>query len=76
VVVAVAAVAVAEAVVADAAVAAAVVVVAGVVAAAGAEKATALAGKTRLEEKVLDGHFGQKYADYRRSAKALIALIW
>ena len=32
--------------------------------------------KIRLEEKVLDGHFGQKYADYRRSAKTLIPLVW
>ena len=34
------------------------------------------AHKIRLEEKVLDQHFGTKYADYRRSAKTLIPLIW
>ena len=34
------------------------------------------AHKIQLEEKVLDGHFGAKYADYRRSAKTLIPLIW
>jgi protein-S-isoprenylcysteine O-methyltransferase Ste14 len=34
------------------------------------------AHKIRLEEKVLDRHFGQKYADYRRSAKTLIPLVW
>jgi len=32
--------------------------------------------KMRLEEKVLDQHFGGKYADYRRSTKALIPLVW
>lgn len=32
--------------------------------------------KIRLEEKVLEGHFGSKYADYRRTARALIPLIW
>jgi protein-S-isoprenylcysteine O-methyltransferase Ste14 len=34
------------------------------------------AHKIRLEEKVLDQHFGNKYADYRRSAKTLIPLVW
>ncbi len=32
--------------------------------------------KIRLEEKVLDQHFGSKYADYRKTAKTLIPLIW
>jgi protein-S-isoprenylcysteine O-methyltransferase Ste14 len=32
--------------------------------------------KIRLEEKVLDQHFDGKYADYRRSAKTLMPLIW
>ena len=31
--------------------------------------------KIRLEERVLGGYFGSKYADYRRSTKALIPLI-
>ena len=33
------------------------------------------AHKIRLEEKVLDQHFGNKYADYRRRAKTLIPFI-
>lgn len=32
--------------------------------------------KMRMEEKVLNQHFGAKYADYRRSTKALIPLLW
>ena len=32
--------------------------------------------KIRLEEKLLDQHFGSKYADYRKSAKTLIPLVW
>jgi len=34
------------------------------------------AHKIRLEEKVLDLHFGQKYADYRRTSKTLIPFVW
>jgi len=32
--------------------------------------------KIRLEERVLSQHFGDRYADYRRTAKALIPLVW
>ena len=32
--------------------------------------------KIRLEEKVLEGHFRQRYADYRKQTKTLIPLIW
>jgi protein-S-isoprenylcysteine O-methyltransferase Ste14 len=32
--------------------------------------------KMRLEEKVLDQHFGNKYADYRKITKTLIPLVW
>ena len=32
--------------------------------------------KIRLEEKVLDQHFGQKYAGYRRTSKTLIPFVF
>ena len=32
--------------------------------------------KMRLEEKVLDEHFGQRYADYRRTTRRIIPLLW
>jgi protein-S-isoprenylcysteine O-methyltransferase Ste14 len=32
--------------------------------------------KIWLEEKVLDQHFGPRYADYRKTAKTLIPLLW
>jgi protein-S-isoprenylcysteine O-methyltransferase Ste14 len=32
--------------------------------------------KIRLEEKVLEGHFGDKYADYRRTTRPLILLLF
>ena len=34
------------------------------------------AHKIRLEEKVLDQHFGSRYADYRKTAKTLVPLLW
>jgi protein-S-isoprenylcysteine O-methyltransferase Ste14 len=34
------------------------------------------ARKIRLEEQILDKHFGERYAAYRRSTRALIPLIW
>ena len=36
---------------------------------------TVFAHKIRLEERVLDQHFGAKYAEYRRGTKALIPLV-
>lgn len=35
-----------------------------------------LSHKIRLEEKVLDQHFGSKYTDYRKTTKTLIPLFW
>lgn len=32
--------------------------------------------KIRLEERVMGGHFGEKYADYKRKTKALIPLVF
>ncbi len=32
--------------------------------------------KIRLEERVMGGHFGEKYAEYKRKTKALIPLIF
>jgi protein-S-isoprenylcysteine O-methyltransferase Ste14 len=32
--------------------------------------------KMRLVETVLDQHFGNKYADYRKITKTLIPLVW
>lgn len=32
--------------------------------------------KMGLEEKVLDEHFGDKYADYRKTTRKLIPLVW
>jgi len=32
--------------------------------------------KIRLEERVMDQHFGAKYAGYRRTAKTLVPFIW
>ena len=34
------------------------------------------AQKIRLEEKVLDQHFGSKYSNYRKQTKTLVPLVW